>query len=205
MGKHGLYNMFHNETFEGLSFAEQWVKEPDMIKNRLKKERAFHKILILGIGYAMGPAHMVEAAMAGGYELSMRDAKEFFKAYWSLFKGVKLLGAALEDQFKQTGYLVNLFGYRLIPDVEYKCLNYFIQSSVSGLINSLCYKFFTICPDAKFTTIIHDEIIFSIPESQKEEAKSLFNQALESLNNDLGWEIKVRTGWKEGRDLYEAK
>ena len=153
----------------------------------------------------MGPEHMIESAQVAGYDLTLEDATSFFHAYWSLFNGVKRLGKSLEEEFSTAGQLINPFGYRLKPDKDYKCLNYFIQSSVSGLINVLCYKFFSICDFASFVTVIHDEILFSVPEARKEEAKALFNKALDSLNADLGWSVAIRTGWKEGKNFYTAK
>ncbi len=205
MGSSRIKEVFESVKFDGLSFQEQWIKDSSVVKDYLKKERAFHKILILGLGYSMGPAHMVESAQNAGYDLDISDAIEFFKAYWELFSGVKRLGKNLEYEFAQAGHLVNPFGYRIVPGADYKCLNYFIQSSVSGLINVLCYKFFSIAPEAQFVTIIHDEIIIQIPEDKEEEVKSKFNKALDSLNQDLDWSVKIRTGWAKGKNLYEAK
>lgn len=209
MGKDIIKGLFELKIFsyptESLTFAEQWTRNKQPILDLVKSERAFHKILILGLGYSMGPRHMVESAFKAGYELSLQDARNFFKAYWKLFKEVKGLARVLEEQFKRTGYLVNPFGYRLLPDKSYKSLNYFIQSSVSGLINVLITKFFAICSEAKFVTIIHDELICQIPLEKSEEIKKLFFTAVESLNEDLNWDVKVRCGWKEGGSLYEAK
>ena len=204
MGQALMYETF-GQRFGDFTFTEQWLRDPEVIKTRLKRERAFHKILILGLGYAMGPKHMVESAFKAGYELSLKQAKAFFKAYWNLFSEVRNLATALEAQFNAQGYLENPFGYRLVPDPSYKSLNYFIQSSVSGLINALCVKFFTVCPVAQFVTVIHDEIIFQVPESHLSEAKVLFDKSVESLNADLNWSVNVRCGWKPGKDFYEAK
>ena len=189
-----------------LSFAEKWLEDKEYIqKSVLAVERPFHKILILGLGYSMGPKHMVEAAYKAGYELSLADAKAFFEAYWKLFSGVKTLGKSLQARFKRLGYLVNPFGYRLVPDKDYKALNYFIQSSVSGVMNVLCAKFFAIAPYARFVTIIHDELITEVPDDKLEEVRIAMDKAVDSLNNDLKWSVNIRTGWAVGKSLYEAK
>ncbi len=206
MGKDRMLRAFYEEKIDGMSFQEAWVKNPELIqKGLLKEERAFHKTLILGLGYSMYAPKMVESAYKAGYQLSLPDAKKFYKAYWNLFKDVKALGQRLQYQHQSKGSLTNIFGYRLVPDKKHKALNYFIQSSVSGLINALCAKYFTVCKSAKFVTVIHDEIIFEIPKDEIEECKSLFFKSLGSLNEDLGWSVKVRCGWKEGSDFYEAK
>lgn len=204
MGKDKLRRAF-NELYNGLSFADAWMSDKELVLKELKKERAFHKILILGIGYAMGPKKMVESAFQAGYDLSLKDAKAFFKAYWELFSGVKQLSKVLEYKLQQEKALVNTFGYRLIPDKTYKAFNYFIQSSVNGIINVLCVKFFSICPEAEFISIIHDEIIIQIPKEKAVSVQFAFKQALESLNQDLNWRVAIRTGWAEGKDFYAAK
>lgn len=205
MGKDRIKHAFYEEKFEGLSFKESWSKNPEIIKKILKKERDFHKILTLGIGYSMGAVKMVESAFEAGYTLSLEHAKLFVKAYWKLFKGVKSLSRKLENIYKTQGDLINPFGYRLVPDKTYKAFNYFIQSGVSGLINVLCIKFFSYCTEARFITVIHDEIIFQIPIDKKEECKEKFKKALDSLNEDLEWSVAIKTGWKEGVNFYEAK
>ena len=204
IGRQRMLEVF-NSTFNGLTFQQQWKKDPEYIQKRvLKEERPLHKILTLGLGYAMGPRKLVRSAFEKGYVLKEKVAKDFFRAYWDLFIDVKRLGDALENKFKKQGYLINPFGYRLIPEPSYKCLNYFIQSSVSGIMHVLCAKFFALCPFAEFLTVIHDEVLFEVPKDRLEDARRLFNQAVDSLNDDLKWSVKIRCGFKPGKDWYEA-
>lgn len=209
LGKTKLRSVF-SETFttprgESLTASEQWVRDPDVVKVRLKNERAFHKVLILGIGYEMGPKKMVQAALQAGHILGIKDAKAFHQAYWDLFKNVRTFGRMKQIQFERDGVLINPFGFRLLPDKPHKCLNYFIQSSINGVMNILCGKYFVIYPAAKLLTIIHDEILINVPTAALETARTEFDRCVDSLNEDLGWSVKIRCGWKEGKDLYEAK
>lgn len=195
-----------NDTYDGLTFAEKWLEDKEYIQKVVfKRERPFHKILILGLGYSMGPKHMVEAAFKAGYHLSLADAKAFFKAYWELFSGVKTLGKSLEARLSKQGYLTNPFGYRLVPDQPYKALNYFIQSSVSGVMLALCYKFFAVAQYAEFVTIVHDELITQVPTEMLEEARLAMQASVDSLNEDLQWSVSIRTGFAPGGDFYTAK
>ncbi len=206
LGRDRLRDVFHTMKFEGRSFAEQWLINPEVItKNTLKKDRELHKILILGIGYEMGPTKMVESCFEKGFDITMKDAKGFVKAWWGLMQGVDRLRQSQKHVLIRDKALVNFFGYRLVPDKDYKALNYIIQSSVNGIINALCIKFFDYCKKADFITIIHDEILFSCKQEELEEVKGKFKECLDSLNTDLNWSIPITTGWAVGKDWYEAK
>ena len=80
-----------------------------------------------------------------------------------------------------------------------------IQSSVNGIIDIIVAKFFTKCKYAKFTTIIHDEIIFQIPIDKEKEARQYMDESVKELNDLLKWSINIRTGWVAGLNLYDAK
>jgi hypothetical protein len=205
IGRDIMRNVYNNK-YGGLTFAEMWRKDPDYFtKTVLKKERALHKILTLGLGYSMGPKKLVKSAYDAGHILPLSTAKAFYNAHWELFSDLRALGKRLERTYQQRGFLVNDFGYRLVPDAEYKCLNYFIQSSVSGIMHVLCEKFFSLCPYAEFITIIHDEVIMEIPLEKLDMAKELMKHAEDSLNSDLNWSVRIQVGWAEGKNWYEAK
>lgn len=205
MGQKLMRDVYHN-TYGTVPFPEKWLENPEFFtKGLLKKERALHKTLTLGLGYSMGPKKLVKSAYNSGHVLAYRTAKDFYEAHWRLFSGVQSLGKKLEHKFARDGFLVNDFGYRLIPDAPYKCLNYFIQSTVSGIMHVLNEKFFSLCPFASYVTVIHDELIFEVQTERLKEAKVLMEYAEQSLNEDLGWSVRIRTGWAEGKDWYEAK
>ncbi len=194
-------------TFDGLTFVQQWQKDKEHIQKKvLKKERALHKALALGISYSMGPKKLVKVASDNGHPIGLQVAKGFYNAYWETFSGVYALGERLKKVLAEKGYLVNDFGYRLVPKEDYKALNYFIQSSVSGIINVLYQLFFKqYAPYCKFVTVIHDELIFSCPVDRLTEAKEAMKNSEKGLNNMLNWTVNVRVGWAQGEDLYSAK
>jgi DNA polymerase I-like protein with 3'-5' exonuclease and polymerase domains len=204
LGRTSVQEAYRN-TYSGLEFSEAWLLDSDRIKSELKDVRSLHKILVLGIGYAMGPTKMVKQCYDKGYSITMRDAKEFINLYWDWCPKVKYLSDRLQMKFQTQGYLVNDFGYRLIPDKDYKALNYWIQSSVSGIVNILVYKYFSIFPQAQFVTVIHDEAVFQVPTELLPQARLAMDEAVKSLNEDLKWSVEIRVGWKTGQNLYEAK
>lgn len=206
-GADKMREAFHTK-YNGLTFQEQWLKDPEYIqKVVLKKERALHKIMALGLAYSMGPAKLVKQAYTNGYTINKSQATQFFNAYWTLFERVRSLGLWLEQDYKKRGYITNPFGYRLVPHHKesYKCLNYFIQSSISGMMHVICDKFFTVTPYAQMKTVIHDEIVMDIPSDKLDDARALMNKSVEHMNNELKWSVPVRTGWAVGDEWYSAK
>jgi hypothetical protein len=186
------------------SFADQWVADSDVIKKALAEQRKIHKILALGLGYGMGAQKMCKQMYDQGFHLDLKTAKAFKRMYWQLFAGVKTFGDKLSLQIERKGYIVNPFGYRLTPD-KHKGFNYFIQSSVSGIMHVFGAKLFTPAPWIIFDTCIHDEFVIQVPTDRLEEAKQIKDLATQSLNDDLKWSVNIRTGWAPGQDWYTAK
>lgn len=199
-----MWDTYHNHRFPAGSFVEQWLADDEVVKAFLKKQRQFAKILCLGIGYSMQPKKMCESARLAGYLLSLPDAKLFYNAYWRLFDGVKKFSERLSRQIALDGYLVNQFGYRLTPEPRL-AFNYFIQSSVSGLMHAFVAKLLAIAPYALFDTVIHDELLADVPEDRLEDFRKAKEIATDSLNDELGWSVRVRTGFVPGRTWYDAK
>ena len=61
------------------------------------------------------------------------------------------------------------------------------------------------CPWAEFVTIIHDEIIYQIPEDKVKETQKCSEKTIKELNSVLDWSVPVRIGFAVGSNLYEAK
>lgn len=205
-GQQQMLDLYHT-TFKGVSFRDQWVEDREVITKdpAVKTLRGFHKTMVLAMQYGQMPKGMVSNAHDNGHNLDLGSAKRFHHAFWyDLFPDVRRLGERLQAMVKRDGYLVNDFGFRLFPRPARKSLNYFIQSSVSGVMDVLAAKFYSACPDAIHCAIIHDELIFSVSETLIQEAEVAMGKAVESLNKDLGWSVKIRTGWAVGKDFYEA-
>lgn len=193
-----------NSTYGGVPFPQQWLIDPEKIKKQLEPSRKLHKIMALGLGYGMGVKKLVKQAYENGHNISAKQAKDFWRAYWTTFSGVRKFADSLGQQVEQHGYIVNQFGYRLTPE-PHKAFNYYIQSSVSGLFHCYCAKIFAAAPWAKFVTVIHDELVAEVPIDRQEEFSRVIDAATASLNEDLNWSVKLRFGKVYGRNWYEAK
>jgi DNA polymerase I-like protein with 3'-5' exonuclease and polymerase domains len=190
-------------TYDGVSGFDIWVQNKSLITDGVLKDlRPKTKTIGLAIIYGLGPKNMVLHAAKNGFEMSYKDTKAYFKLFWDTFRLAKVLGEKLEIQYNSKGYILNDFGYALYPDAGYKCLNALVQSTVSGLVDYVNYKFFTRCQEAEFVTVIHDEVVFQVPENKTQEIKKIFYQTLDEVNAELGWTVKVSFGWKESKTFF---
>jgi DNA polymerase family A len=197
-------NTFDHTKFEGRSFADQWMVDSEVVKKHLKDTRTFHKILALGLGYGMGSAKMVTSSYEKGFIIDFKNAKGFKKVYWELYAGVRKFSDKLSLEMEAKGYIVNPFGYRLTCNPR-KAYNYFCQSSVSGVMHLFGAKLFAAAPWARYVTCIHDEFIVEVPIDRLEEFRQIKELATDSMNEDLGWSVKIRTGFCPGETMFHAK
>lgn len=206
IGQSRMADIFHNGQ-DGVSFVDQWMLDKDVVcKKWLKRERDIHKILALGLAYGLSsPKSMQEHGAKSGYKLTQAECRAFKEVYWDRFKGVKRFSDQLIRKWRQDGHIVNPFGYRCLPDADYKVMNAFIQSSLSGMMKMLSMKFFEVCKEAEFIAVIHDEILMQVPEDRLEECRRMWDGAVDSLNHDLNWTVPIRTGFVVGKDFFTAK
>lgn len=203
IGKDVMKKLYDKKWPAG-SFADQWMADAEVIKKEIKVERNFHKMLSLGLGYGMGGRKMVKSAYENGYELNFKTAKEFHAVYWMLFKGIRAMADRLALQMERDSYIVNPFGYRYTCEPA-KAYNYWNQSSVSGIMHVFTAKLAAAAPYSKFVTVIHDENLMDIPEDKVEQFRKDVKITTDSLNDDLQWSVKIRTGFAVGKNWMEAK
>jgi hypothetical protein len=202
-----MFKELYHTTFKGLSFSELWLEDKDVIKTMLKKERNQLKTLALAIQYGQRPRGMTAFAYDNGIPLAYQEAKEFYQAYWyTLFPKVRVLKENLETRVKKQGFIVNEFGYRLVPQYPKDSLNMLIQSSVSGVMKLLLKYLFEKNPlELLPMPIIHDEVLLNVPKKNKGKLKEELDYCLARLDKTLNWSLPIRTGCVFGNDLYEAK
>jgi len=189
----------------GRPFAEQWLEDPEIIKDILKRERKFMKIVCLGLGYEMGPRNLVKQSYDQGYQITLKQARSLYKAYWGLFNGMRIFANKAKMKLERDQQIINPFGYRMSPKVSYKANNYLTQSSVSGMFHIILMLFEEYAPYAQMITVIHDEVLYQIPRSKVEEFRVVKEKVVNTLNDMLNWDIDVGLGFVTGNNMYEAK
>lgn len=199
-GKESIRRAWYEGRFEN------WVKLDDAARKKVWEGLGFHKTVSLAKIYGQGARGTVNFAADMGYSLDFQTSKTLHHQFWfDLFPKVRMLGERLEVQFKRQGYLLNEFGYRMVPERESLALNYTIQSSVSGIIKLFDEFVLQEAPWAVWVTVIHDEQIWEIPTDRVEDFHQCVQRATKRLNDFLGWTVEIRTGFAPGGNLYESK
>jgi DNA polymerase I-like protein with 3'-5' exonuclease and polymerase domains len=200
IGKDSLRRAWDEGRFEG------WVKADDNTRKKVWSGLGTHKTISLAKVYGQGAKGTIKFASNFGVKLDYQTSKTLHHQFWfELFPNVRMLGERLEVQFKRQGYLLNEFGYRMVPERESLALNYTIQSSVSGIIKLFDEFVLEEAPWATWVTVIHDEQIWEVPAERLEEFRLCVQRATQRLNEFLGWTVEIRTGFAPGNNLYEAK
>jgi DNA polymerase I-like protein with 3'-5' exonuclease and polymerase domains len=121
-----------------------------------------------------------------------------------LFSGVKAFADKCSRLVEEKGHICNPFGFRGTPE-PHKAYNWVIQSSINTVINLMLFYLMKRAPYAKFVTCVHDELIVSLKETDKERFDTDRLLAEQDLNNHLKLSVPIRTGCVFGNNLYEAK
>lgn len=193
-----------DEKYDGLTFAEQWIKDSERIKARLKRVRKNSKWQALGFAYGLGPKKLKTQAYDQGFTMEDDQCLACYKAYWQLFKGIKTYKGILSQAMEERGWLENPFGFRYTCP-PHTAFNYMIQSSVSSILNWFTSELMERASYAQFVTIIHDELIAQVPIDKVEQFCTLKEEVANDINKSLRWSVELRFGFAVGENMYEAK
>lgn len=195
-----------------------WTKDPDGEKKKFKLLRAASKTMVLSSNYGAGP-DKVKDKLREDLKIneSLKNVKEFQRAYWSTFAVAAQYIRNLELEAKERGYLVNSGGFPLIfydrpggiISGTHKAPNRVIQSTAAFIMKLLIY--FSYKRLHARTDIIpmisnfHDAAFYYVRKEVVEEANSLLEDALNEVNLTLQWPLKLRLDKHIGDSAYACK
>jgi len=196
-----------NNGFDGVAFAEQWLKDSEVVKSRLKKYRQLWKMLVLALGYSMMPKKLAfQVKVQFGITLSPDQAQGVYDAYWKMFAQVKKASDLKGREFKKTGgSILTPFGFLSWPKAQHAAFNQYIQSQVSSIMVLIMKEVLARATYAEYVTVIHDACIYQIPSKKVDEFRGVLTSVNDWLNNYLQWTVKVETGFAVGRTWAELK
>jgi DNA polymerase-1 len=149
----------HDLTCDNV-FGSRW----DFATNRAMY-RKLAKILNFSMLYGSGTKALAE--LLG---IPLDEAIAYWRGYWDTYKGIKKFNEQLKAQFKEQGWIKDVFGRVYFTKSEHKLLNMDIQGPAAGILKRAmiaAHGFLKkACPEARLLLSIHDELIFEVPEEK---------------------------------------
>ncbi len=173
--------------------------------------RRMAKAVNFGIIYGMGAFRLSKEI-----GVSMKEAKAFIENYFRLYKKVKSFTEATVEKAREDGYVSTIMGRRrAIPELNHPnrnqqefgqriAVNTPIQGAAADLIKmamiNISRRLKEEGLESKMLIQVHDELVFEVPESEKEAMERLVKTEMEqvyALKVPLVVDLGVGGNWKE--------
>jgi DNA polymerase-1 len=173
--------------------------------------RRVAKTVNFGVIYGMSEYGLEQAT-----ELSREEAAQFIAAYFQKYPGVKNYLEATKSQARETGYVQTILGRRrAIPEInssnrqvreaaERMAINMPVQGTSADIIKVAMINLEREMNErdlkSKMILQVHDELIFEVPEAEREEMQRLVPQVMDTaleLRVPLKVDVKTGTNWGE--------
>lgn len=177
------------------------------------QERSRAKAVNFGVIYGMSGFGLSEEL-----QISRKEAENYIKEYFIKHKKVKEYMDNQIDLCKENGYSetilgrkrpiheINATGYVIKQLGERLAMNSPIQGSAADIIKLAMIKVYErlkeSLPDTKLILQVHDELILCAPKKDKEEAKKLLKDSMETA---VDLSVKLVADVNEGYSWYDLK
>ncbi len=198
----------HDEDIHSTTAAQVFGVEPSEVTPDMRRVA---KTVNFGVIYGMSDYGLEQAT-----GLSREEAAQFIAAYFEKYPGVKQYLESTKEQAREKGYVQTILGRRRsIPEInsqnrqvreaaERMAINMPVQGTSADIIKvamiNLDREIAKRKLGSKMLLQVHDELIFEVPETEREEirqlASELMSTALE-LSVPLKVDIKTGTNWGE--------
>ncbi|NLP18925.1 MAG: DNA polymerase I [Firmicutes bacterium] len=179
------------------------------LKDVTREMRNRAKAVNFGIVYGIS-----DYGLSRDLDVSRREAGEYINNYFARYGGVKKYMDETIATAKERGFVTTLMERRrYLPDIksrnytlrsfaERTAINTPIQGTAADIIKVAMVKVFGQVKerdlDTRLLLQVHDELIFTVPEGELEEVKSLVRESMEgaaSLDVPLRVDLKVGESW----------
>ncbi len=206
-----MINAFRNNEDIHREVASKVFGVP--IEEVTKEQRSRAKAVNFGIVYGITDFGLGEQIGIG-----RKEAKAYIESYLEKYQGIKKYMENVTEKAKENGYVETSFGRRRYI-AELKSTNYMIRefgkraamnTPIQGTaadimkiaMNNVYAKLQESNLDAKIILQVHDELILEVKEEQKEEAKKILKECMESATKlDVPLKVEVT----DAKSWYEAK
>ena len=206
LGSDELWADFRTGRYGTRTFSEQWLVDPEEIKERHKKYRKINKMLVLALSYGLHSKKMSKQLKDQfGLDFPQHICEKIYSSYWSLFPLVAKAKKREEDYFNRHDYITTEFGFRCHGKGVISAFNSKIQSSISSIMVIETALTLEKAPWAEWVTVIHDSSLYQIPEDKVDLFKQVKMEVENDLNSMLGWSVKILFSEHYGKDWSELK
>lgn len=177
-----------------------------------KEMRRVAKSINFGIVYGMS-----SFGLSNQLGLSRKDAQTFIERYFAHYSGVKQFMQDIVEQARCDGYVTTLCKRRrVLPDINAKnknqrefaeriALNTPIQGTAADIIKLAMIKVEEYIAaeglQARLLLQIHDELVFELPEEEREVAEQIIGRSMETA---LPLDVPLRVNFEVGHSLAKG-
>jgi len=181
-------------------------------KKRFERQRKVAKVIQLAVQYT-GTGHTVAKNLnKEGIETTLRQAEDMVRVYWRKFAAVADLNKRLFALNRKQGYLRNVIGRIIqVPHPDYKDLpNRFVQSSAHDVLVLWVLEIYRLAQERSIPikpTLFdcHDSSSNQVPVEFEHKAKTVYAEALETINRQLGLCVTIKAETKTFKTLAGLK
>ncbi|MEF8824076.1 MAG: DNA polymerase [Desulfohalobiaceae bacterium] len=175
-------------------------------------ERRQAKTINFGLIYGMGPQKLARET-----GITVKEAKEFIRIYFSKLEGVSSLFESIQKGAREAGYVTTLFGRRrLLPDINSRnenlaqqsrrlAINTVIQGSAADIIKKAMLLVADdealARLDARLILQVHDELLAEVPSEGAQQAGERLAGIMSGVA-DL--EVPLTVEWGLGENWAKA-
>jgi len=177
-----------------------------------KEMRSNAKAVVFGIVYGIS-----DYGLSEGTNLSPKEAKRFIERYFGVYPSVKKYMDEIVEFANDFGYVTTMMNRRRVID-ELKSSSYMVRQSgnrialntpIQGSSADIIKKAMVEIDQelrvknfqSKMILTVHDELIFDVIESEKEELEKLVT---EIMDNTVKLSVPLKVGINYGSNWYEA-
>ena len=181
---------------------------PEMVSADMRRRA---KVINFGVIYGMSPFGLSRELGIG-----QAEAKEYIDNYFDRYKGVRRFLDGILEEARRDKYVCTLLNRRrYIPEIassnaalrqfaERTAINAPIQGTAADLIKIAMINLHTLLkkghPKAAMIMQVHDELVFEVPEAEKDDVMALVKREMEGvmkLRVPLKVEIAAGQNWDE--------
>ncbi len=178
-----------------------------------KSERRAAKAINFGVIYGLGARGLTQRT-----KLSFKEAQDFIKKYFELYKGIKKFLDLTKEKAHQNKFVQTLFNRkRYILDIDSKmpmlkataermAINMPVQGTAADLMKiamiNLEHRLKKISPKTKILLQVHDEVVLEVP---KNDIQLISKNVKEIMENIYKLKVPIKVDITQGNNWGECK